>query len=552
MKIKDESKILDPEFRKRVLEEIDGTENLARKDEALRRFEVYKDYIKYYMTQILEQELEPETINEMLSRTSIINILKKVINKKARVYKNGVDRTFSENDAEQANMEEIYEFLKANMGFKKANRFLELMKNTVLFICPKEEDDNKWSYALRPKFDHMYDVIEDARDPEKPLVYIFSPHTRRHEAHDLRVEEGRGIGAQKSNFRSGDGRDQTIADSPADEEENGVKDTREFVWWSKSYHFTTNVKGEIIEEKSPEDDANPFGLLNVVPLHKDQDGSYWAVGGEDLIEGTLLINVLLTDMYFIAKLNGFGQFFFFGKNPPKTIKVGPNRGLIHNVQEGDPTPQAGFLTSNPPLADLRTNVEQAVALLLTTNDLSTSQVSGSLDGSNPASGIADLISRSDVTGSIEDDQQIFIDAETESFEVIKQVHNYYWTKKLLIEKLQKKGKIREDMEIAVQYPPVTDFSSEESRINTIISKLDAKLITRLRAVKDANPGMSTEDAIEELKNILLEDIERQSKMLEMQIKEDGDGIQEEQEEEREEKEEVDGEDTEQGDEETED
>jgi len=552
MKISDETKILDIEFRKHVLKEIDGSENLARKDDALRRFDVFKDYIKYYMNQILEKELEPETISEMQSRTSPINILKKIVTKKARVYKNGVKRTFSKDQKAQDSIEDIYKYIRANMGFKKANRFLELIKNTIIFISPKEHDGGKWSYCMRPKFTHMYDVIEDARDPEKPLVFIFSPHTRRHQVHDLKIAEGRSVGAQQTNFRSGDGKDQSIADAPIDDGDD-IKDTREFVWWSNSYHFTTNAKGEIIESKTPEGGLNPIGQMPIVSLHKDQDGSYWAMGGEDLIEGTLLINVLLTDMYFIAKLNGFGQFYFFGKNPPKSIKIGPNRGIIHDVQPDDPIPQAGFMTSNPPLADLRTNIEQAVALLLTTNDLSTSQVSGSLDGTNPASGIADLISRSDVTGAIEDDQQIFIDAEEDVFDLIRLWHNYYFDKKLLIDKLQKLGKVPKESEISIQYPPVTDFSSEESRITTIVTKLEAKLITRLRAVKDANPGMSEEDAIEELKKITLEQLERQAQMMQNDIKDAVSNPEEpEEEDESEEEKEIDGKDTGEVDKESED
>jgi len=255
MKIKDESLILDEQFRQKILKEIDGPENTARKDEALRRFDVYKDYIKYYMVEILQKELDPETVDEMVSRTSVVNLLKKIVTKKARVYKTGVDRNFGEQAQDMCN--EIYEYLRANMCYKKANRFLELAKNALLCITPKECDDGKWSYCMRPKFPHQYDVIEDARDPEKPLVIIFSPHTRTGETYDLRINEGRGFGAYQANFRAGDGIDQTIADSPSDGADS-MKDSREFVWWSKNFHFTTNSKGQIISDKSPDDLLNQF------------------------------------------------------------------------------------------------------------------------------------------------------------------------------------------------------------------------------------------------------------------------------------------------------
>ena len=514
MRLKSESDILDADIRKHIIQEIDGQENLARKRAALRRFEVYKDRIKKHMIDILERELEPDTIDEMISRTSTVNLLKKIVNKKARVYKTSPQREVDEEV--QPVVDGVYDFINANQNMKKGNRWLELFKNTLIVAQPKEEDDDRFSYGLRAMPEHLYDVIEDERDPERPLVLIFSKFTKRHETHDLRIEDGRSFGVQHTDFRSGDRRNQTIADSPADED----VDNREFIWWSKNLHFTTNVKGEILADKSPEDLENPIGVLPAVSLHKDQDGSYWATGGEDLIDGTLLVNILLTDMYFIAKLNGFGQFFFFGKNPPKTLKVGPNRGIIHNVEDGDPTPSAGFLTSNPPLSDLRSNIEQAIALLLTTNDLSVNQVSGTLNGANAASGIADLISRSDVTAAVEDDQQLFIDAERDMFDIIRRWHNLYWRKDRLIPKLQALGPIDENAEMLVSFPPVIEFESPQQRVQTVKEKLEAGLITKVRAIMKVNPGMSMEDAMEELKNIMLEKLESQRQMMSQSIQEE--------------------------------
>ena len=50
MRISDESKINDKDFRSQVIQEIEGPENIQRKKEAKRRYDLYKDFTKYYIT----------------------------------------------------------------------------------------------------------------------------------------------------------------------------------------------------------------------------------------------------------------------------------------------------------------------------------------------------------------------------------------------------------------------------------------------------------------------------------------------------------------------
>lgn len=549
MKIKSEDEILDPEIRKAVLSEIKGTENVRRKKEALKRYEIYKDLTKKYVIEALESELEGETVDEMKSRASNISLAKKIINKKARVYKHGVKREVLENDknkstlvskllgkdkkakaekeAEQAKVDDIYSILKGNQEFKKANRFLELQKNTAMQILPIPDGKGKFYLKMRILNSHVYDVIEDFNDPEKPLVYILSFFHERNQNTNIDVldgGDGRGITTNgSSSFRHGDTIDQKIADSEADQ---GIDQTRH-IWWSKSWHFTTNAEGSIIntenEEIISQEEAeldptlieNPIGMQSIISLNKDQDGNYWAVGGEDLIDGSILFNVLLTDLYFIAKLHGTGIFFAIGPDVPKRIKAGPNHGITIDTkdQESGITPQIGFASANPPLKAHMEIAEQYAALLLTTNNLAPSTVQGRLQASTASSGILELVIRSEVTGDIEDERQVFEDAEPEVFEVIKSWQNLFMEKDLLRDDFKEIGSFKEDTKIKPIYMPFQEFLTEEQKLSIIKTRRELGLDTMVDSLMRDDPNLKKRDAEVKLLDILQDKLKRSQLLL---------------------------------------
>lgn len=497
--ITQEADILNAEVRKKVIAFINSGPNVDRKRQQLRSYEIYKDMSKKYVAQALEREMEAKTLEEMQSRASNISILRKIINKKARVYKNGAMRPIekeelSETEAEvqQKAADSLYDLLNFNREMKKANRYLELQKNTAIQILPVPNEDGLHNLKARAYPGHLYDIIEDPNDPESAMVYIFSTFSNSDETHDAVINNGRGIANKQEK----------------DAEE--IVDNTEYIWWSKTFHFTTDAKGSIIAEKSPDNNLNPVGIQTICSLNKDQDGSYWAVGGEDLIDGSVLINVLLTDLYFIAKIQGMGQFYMFGKNVPKNIKVGPNHAITLEVEEGDPTPSIGFASSNPPLQDHMKMIEQYIALLLSTNDLASSAIQGDLQANTASSGIQELIVRSEVTTAIEDEQQIFLDAEPKLWEIIKAWQNFYMDNNKLTDEFKEIGKVAKETKIMVNFLPFQEFMTEEQRLNIIEKRQELGLDTQLDLIKRDNPDMSDTEADEKLQGILKEKLEKAS------------------------------------------
>lgn len=506
MRILSEEEILNEDIRKRIITEILDQENVDRKRRAFKAYEIFKDQTKKYVIESLSKEMEAETIEEMRSRAANISICKKIVNKKARIYKSTPKRSIQDSVDDkktQFAVEELYDLVKFNTKAKKLNRFYELRNNTAFQIVPVEDDNGKYYLSVRALPDFLYDVVENAKDPEQPMVYITSPFVDNGSLDSVAYRGNTHNGLSTSSFPDGDGREQLIADSPNDV----GKEHLEFIWWSKNYHFTTNEKGTILANKSPENNENPIHRLNFVTAARSQDGQYWARGSDDLVDGSVLINTLLTDLYFIAKIQGMGTFYYFGKEAAKDRKVGPNHGFFVEVNEGDPTPSIGFATSNPPLESHMRMVEQYIALLLSTNDLSANMVAGSLQATTAASGIQDLINKAEVTSAIEDEHEIFREVEQTSFEVIRAWHNLYVGKKLMQDKYQKIGVIDESATLNVKFMPPEEFMTEEQKLNIIEKRLNLGLDDMVDAMIRDNPDMGEDEAKEKLLQMLGRKIE---------------------------------------------
>lgn len=500
MKIADENQILDINFRKQVIESIEENENLSRKQESYKRYEVLKDRIKKYVLQNLLLEMDRETVEEMQSRVPVINLYKKVVSKKARVYQTAPARIVDD----QETFDILIDCVNLNTTMKKANRFVEAFKNCLVYVRPVKKGE-QYYVQLRVLAPHSYDVIEDHQNPEQARVVILSDYSNN----SILVEQpplDRGQRTFNQSFRDGDDKNQIIADSPADSDQP----KKLYTFWSDNYHFTCDKQGNVVQ--APDDNLNPIGKLPFVGLAKDQDGSYWALGGEDLIDGTLLTNMLMTDLYFVAKVQGMGLFYFFGKGVPKTVKIGPNRALTHEVSEDDPTPQVGFASSSPPLQDHMEMVEQYIALLLTTNDLGVNAVASKLDGRSAISGVQELIQNSEPMNAVEDDQEMFRDAEPEIMDIVVRWHNYYFDKNALVPKFDELGKLPE-FEYAPQFKPPVQYKTEEQKLASAKAKKDLGIADAIKLLMEVN-DIDEAEAEEEFKKILERQIKERSMRLE--------------------------------------
>lgn len=515
MRLYKEDEILDIGVRKQIIDEIESSENKARKADHFRRHMVYKDQIKYFVIKELEKQFDQKTIKEMEYALSSINLEKKVVDKLAKVYAHGVQRIITDEEGAKdepstEKVDQLSKELDVNQAQKTVNRYLKVHRNVAQYVkpCPYYNEDGKEEYTIKLQAlaPYLYDVVEEYYNRTKPLVFILSPYDQQDVSYSSidAAREGRTIQTEL-NKPIGDGRDQIIADTPEDEGKN----KKQYIWWSRSYHFTTDAQGSIISQ----DTVNPIKKIPIRNYAIDQDNSFWARGGNDLSEGTILINALISHLHHIAVTQGYGQFYMKGKNLPRNIVTGPSKAILMEYEGDDPVPDVGFVNANPNLSGLMQMIEQYVALLLTTNNLSTSGVSTQLgQGQAFPSGIALMIDKAESMEDIQDQRQVFLDNEPELFEIISAWIKLYTSEGSIDEDL--KGlELPEEFDLKLIFNQNQVLQTETEKLANIEKRKELGLNTMIDLMKMDQPDLTDQEAEEKLKEIMKEKLERMAEMM---------------------------------------
>lgn len=522
LRIKSQDDILDPLVRKRIIDEIEGPEERARKREAYRRSKILKDRTDLFVVQHLEKRFSQSTVEEMKFAVANISIMKKIIDKLARVYSDGVKRSVvgSEdgeiNDGMTKIVQKIVKKMKLNKALKSTNRITKAQKNAALYLKPCQFFDNqgeeRWRVQPTPLHPHLYSVIEENNDRTRPLIYVLSnfdadlgDEARFTDDGTPGTLDGSQVPAQ------GDGRDQIIADKKEDEgEDEGAK--KQYIWWTDKYHFTT-LGPEIMVDGSPrveqyptpddEDIQNPIEEKPFIDYAEDRDNSFWAEGGHDLPDGSILINTLLTNAHAIAVDQGYGQLVVTGRKIPQTIPLGPTRAITleHTDEDGAP-PKAEYINSDAPLEELGDQAMSYVALLLTTNNLSVNAVAGSLEVSGDAiSGIAKLIDMSESKEDVSDQREDFAESEPDIFRIISKWIEHYGED---IADEQKGLILPETFEMVTEFMEPKVVMSEKEKLEVIEKRKGLNLNTQTELMQIDQPRLTDKQAKEKLEIILKE------------------------------------------------
>lgn len=534
-------------YRKKQIDDFLSQENCERKEEACRRYEIFRDGVKPYVEKKLKLETNNSVVHQMMNRVTNINLAKKIVNKLARVYKSRVTRKFIKPDpAKQsavgklmakimtalgkkpvensedatAQVELLSEILKLDVTFKKANRFLELFRNTAIKLVPYSDEalGGLWNLRIEVLNPSQYDVIEDEDNPTRAVAFVESSFGKKSE-NVMEVQGPKITTDSKASFEGARDADAAMgAPKPPPPSEYSVsrasykyndeeRKNMEFVFWTPKYHFTCNGLGTFKDSddflKTNPNRLNMIASIPVVFLAKDQDGSFWGRGGEDLADGTILLNLLTTDLNFLLIYQGMGLLYVIGPSAPDQLRVGAHRYITMKTTPGQhDTASVGYASSNPPVESHLKNIEQLVAMILSTNNLEPSSVSSSLNSGNITSGVHELVRRADVTEAIEDEQEFYRDAEQALYKLEAKWVNWLIDQKIASEEIKAVGTMNESAKITIEYRAPEVYVTEKERLDVIEQRLAIPLDTMVEAIKRDNPSLTDDDAkkrLEELK-----------------------------------------------------
>lgn len=500
--IENESDILDEAKRKQLIEHWNSSSNQCRKDEAFKAYECLKDKTNNYVMELLLKQFSYDTVVEMQYAITNISVLRKVIDKLAKVYANGAKRTMpgKEGDGELESqspdtkaLDELVWYLGLDEAMTKCNRYYRTFKNALAFPKPVNNGEGKYDVQIEILPPFLYDAVESPYDPKKPLAIVLSDYSAKRKT--LYYLGDAGVAGRTGQSH--------VENAPVNQvlntnmlKDDSKSDSREWVWWSKNYHFVTDVNGKI---KTSSDDLetegkNPILTLPFVNFAGEQDNSFWAEGGRDLVESGIQINVDLSNYRNIGTTQGYGQLYMTGKNLPKSVKVGPQHCVqLEWDKDNDPQPQIGFLNANAPMSEMKEGIEMFVALMLSTNNLSTSNFAASLNGgSNFSAGISMMIDKSESIEDINDQAKIFIHNEPMVLDIAGRWLEAY--KADLTDEAKALRVPKNLIDEQVSFPPSQILVSEADKLATLKLRKELGLNSNIELVQRDNPGMTVQEA----------------------------------------------------------
>lgn len=331
-----------------------------RKDRAAKALRYYADQqSEETMRLIARRWSAPETF-----RLFSLNVIKKVVNKRANLYRMAPRRTFTGWD--QAAGEALYAALNADVVLKRASRLTKLLKTTALQIG--------WSGERATLAIVTPNILDAAyRDPERPDRMIVTH-----------------LGA-------------TEADT-------------EYSDWTARTFTRRDYRGHAVRVAGNPQSVNPYGLLPFVPLFDTlPDDQFFLPGGDDLIEAQEAINVALSNLWRAVELQAHGQAWATGISAGEVLNVGPDRAIT--LPEGG---HFGFAAPNAPIKDILAAIQFVMRQVAATNDLSADVFD--LDRRSE-SGAAKHVEQIDLREARQDDVALWRAYEARLWEVIKRVVN---------------------------------------------------------------------------------------------------------------------------------
>jgi hypothetical protein len=368
-----------------------------------------------------------------------INIVKKIVNKRANLYRLAPRRIFEGMD--QTAGDALYRAAGADVVLKRASRLAKLLKTCALRVG--YENGAPTLNIVTP---NILDVV--APTPLNPAEYLVTHTADKH------------------------------------------KDVTYSQWTAATFQ-RLDYRGHPLPTPGNPGSVNPYGVLPFVPVFDTlPDDEFFISGGDDLIQCQEAINVSLANLWRAVELQAHGQPWVTGcaGNKPTELGItgdpdfGPNR-MIYLPENG----KFGFAAPNAPIKDILEAIQFVLRQTAATNDLSADVFD--LDRRSE-SGAAKHVEQIDLREARQDDIALWRTYEQRLFETLRAVVNTHTP-----------GTIPDTAKVSVDFAEMQESLSETERLINARTKFELGVWSPVDILRSENPdGYATrEDAMRELR-----------------------------------------------------
>lgn len=454
--------------------------------------QIYEGNLKEFVEDAMLKEFKGSTFERAKHRIAPINIFKRLVDKLAKVYTQGVIRT-SQNTTDQQliNDYELMLDLDNQMGWS------DTVFNAIRSCAFEPYLDDEGFPRLRILAPHQFTVWSDNRvDPTQETVFI-------------------------KFFGTADS-----VDGVNDNDEDCISVNIYALYNDMEFMIVDSQLNErpdlLPESPNDADDKTPEerGLhgFGRIPFIYQKSTRTQLVPDPNIDDKAMaiLIPILLTDLNYASKYLSYGIKYGIdidGSN----LEGNPDSMWIVNSKEGDnKKPQIGILAPAVEISEVLKLIGNTISMWLESKSIK-SGTTGEAEMS--ISGIAKLIDNADVTDVRKENAIIFKATEEMGlWPLLGVMHNRWADDDLLNDKVNT-SRFSDDFMININFGDMTPVTDPREKREDLKFRIDNKLTTLERAIREANPDMEVEEQDKLIAEIKAENRPSKTDLINVQNKE---------------------------------
>jgi hypothetical protein len=385
-----------------IIDEIERLENVKRKTNSLKSYEVYEGALKKYVLDHIKK-MYPKSWE--LYTIADYSLEKKIVDKKAKSYKEAVARKLS--TPEQSSIyQEMAKRFCLNESMKKLDQLYNQHKYALVGCMMDLDDSGQPMFNFMPLAPHEFDVIKNDKGDAEVVVLSYPTRSMMY-------------------LQDSDGMDSLIAGVKTDE----GAEVKVYAFWTATNFYIVEQTRVNQENKGPPTirpipsnpfNINPWGVLPFVyvPIN---DGANYPIQSP-LTDQTIELNALLS-VYLTSGNMQVGQLVL--KYPEEQKIQQTTTGMMTVLKlpqknDADSSPStAEYISPSPNMEGHRTSIMTFADLILDQQGIRSATGVGASSAEKFSSGLDRAISEADVQDIIEDNQQMFSRVEEKLYRIVK-------------------------------------------------------------------------------------------------------------------------------------
>jgi len=457
-----------------VLNDINDDQSRKRKIKERKAWSIFSGNQAYYTERRL-QELFPETHSSI--RVSDINIVKKIVDTKAKSYKDSPIRKLGD-DKETEAYHKIMDQVKMDRVMSTYDQRFNLQGYSCLWVNVIGQDDGEFEFFIRALGPEQFSRVVDKNGKTKLFIIEITDF-------------------DDHNSPGGDFKSSTVQDELGD----ANRDEERYLIWNDTQHVQVireSKRCSLCVNEHNENNVNPLG---VIPAHFDQkgDSTYLPVSSplpDQAVEWNSCNSIRLT----ACDVSVFGKLVLKFPDEMDLQKVEDSLfSFIKLPQMGGDSPatEAQYIQPGSDIGAISAVLSDQLGMILSTEGLEGAAKTIKSEGQTFSSGFDHALSMSSIMSIIEENQKFFADAENAVYHLIKRWFEEAGNKTFLSDNLE------------VQYRKPKPLESEKEILDNIRLKKDLGIIEKHEMLMLLDPNMSEKDAKEKIERI---DEEKQANM----------------------------------------